>query len=149
GIFVALARELARGLVDLAEPDARVLNRGDRGCDATFLHVIERGLHRPFGRVAATVLSQRLRLHWRDDVVVQVDPARGLSLNRHGCKGRSRGAQDCGARGGGTACEETAAAHGRAGEGGGRLAAYAPRQKVSPVRRPHRLSPIPVLAGVP
>ena len=83
-VFVAGARQAAGLLVLLAEPHARIEDRDHRGVDAGLVHVVERHGDRPFGR-RALVGDQGLGLDRRDDVVVDVDPARlGRRLRRGG-----------------------------------------------------------------
>jgi len=123
-VFVACPREATRLLVLLAKPDARIEDGHDRGVDAGLVHVRQRHLDRPSGRVGAFVAGQGRGMDRRDDVMVNIDSARLYDRRRDGprhgrCLRQGGRRRDPPNARGGDASEEIPPAHGRPGESRG------------------------------
>ena len=78
--LVEVARKLAGFVHVVAEPDAGLRDRQDRGCDAALVHLLDGQRGRPFRRWpagAAAGRHQGVDVELRDEVVVHVDARLG------------------------------------------------------------------------
>src|SRR2546422_1676494 len=75
-VLIAIASELA-GILDAAQPYARLYERRDGSCNPILVHFRERHFGRPWRRAAAFPLRQdRFQMPWRYEVMVEVHSAR-------------------------------------------------------------------------